>query len=247
MLTSDPGKEFRGPDTNGWVSPRSDEGRHGPEQIGSQTAFAAGRPTVHNSGLAGSYREAEDIELIFHKKGGATVSLVQLLGVAAITALLALAWDNRFALLQTQLDAVSYASSPVVFMPRIPEPAPSQATAAMVSKDSSKEITPQPINRFSNPVKSKKRKLNEDKVATSTTAIPGSAEEEVDIQEVKEAPPVIEAAPVKTEIVEAPSASTPGDVNDGEQVKKKTLGQAIKGLFKKKNKEGRKMEEKTEQ
>jgi hypothetical protein len=243
ILTDQPQNEFRGPDTNDWVSPRSEEGRRAPEQGGSQASLAVGSTSLQGSGPSGTYREPEDIELIFHKKGGATVSLVQLLGVAAITALLALAWDNRFALLQTKEDAVSYASTPVVFVPKLPEPSPIQTAAALVIKDSSSELPEQPINKVGNAVKSKKELPNHRKGQRPKTVVNQSAEKEAERLEVKEAPPVVDIAPAKTVIVDTPPASTPEGANEGEHVRKKTLGQTIKGLFKKKNKGDRKKDE----
>jgi hypothetical protein len=245
-LTDQPPNEFRGPDTNDWVSPRSEEGRRAPEQGGSQASFTVGSTPLQNSGLSGTYRDPEDIELIFHKKGGATVSLAQLLGVAAITALLVLAWDNRFALLQTKEETVSYASPPVVFVPKIPEPPPIQTATALNIKDSSSELPGQPINKLDNAVKGKKGIPKQWKGETPKPVVIESAEKEAESVEVKEAPPVDELVPA-TVVVDSPSASAPEGVNEGEQVKKKTLGQAIKGLFKKKNKEGRKKEDRSGQ
>ncbi len=245
ILTDPPRNEFRGPDANDWVSPRSGEGRQAPQQGGAQASFAVGSTSLQRPHSSRSYREAEeDIELVLHKKGGTTVSLEQLLVVGAITALLALAWDNRFALLQTKEDVVSYASTPVVFVPNIPAPSPVQAGAASVIKDSSSEVSQPPVSRVES-AKSK-RVAPKPKVAMPKAVIAGSVQKEAEGTDVKLAPPVVDIElPALT--VDTPSAPKPEGVNEGEPVKKKTLGQAIKGLFKKKNKEGRKKEDSSEQ
>lgn len=243
ILTDQSRNEFGAPDTNHWVSPRSEEGRRAPEESGSQASFTARGATLQRPGISRSYREAEDIELIFHKKDGATVSLVQLLGVAAITALLALAWDNRFALIQTKQDAVSYASTPVVFVPNIPAPSPIQRAAAL-GTDSSGELPRQPVNKVDNAVNRKKATPKQEKVEKSKPVVTDWDEKEAGNPEVKETRPEVDIAPAPVR-VDTPTASTPEGINEGQQVKKKTLGQAIKGLFKKKNKEDRKREDST--
>ena len=241
---SDDGKGFRGPDTNDWVSPRGDEGRRAPDQRGSQASLAIEAATVP-SGRSGTYRDPEDIELIVHKKGGATVSLVQLLGVAAVTALLALAWDNRFKLLQTQEEAISYASAPVIFVPRSPEHIPKPAATTFIAADSSSKLRDQSINEVQTGVKSKK---NTSKPSGAKAASPVLIQpvQETEVQEMNDALPIVD--PTDTKIIDTPvTAPQDGIEEGGETVKKKTLGQAIKGLFKKKNKEGKKKEEKVDQ
>lgn len=238
---------FRGPETDSWESPRTESGRQPIEVSAAAAAFALESPGAQRSKLTSTRSDDEDIELILHKRDGATVSLVQLLGVAVVTALLALAWDHRFELLQAGNDSITYASAPVVFTPRIPIPTPTQSLAT-TSADSSIALIQTPMGEGGKSVKSSKSKKGPKRpqaaIATTTQSASSGLEA---VQPVK-----TEVAPVAPAVEEPVSADTPSiaahkDVVEGEGVKKKTLGQAIKNLFRKKDKREKKEEVKEDQ
>ncbi len=246
-ITEPTDDSFRGPETDSWESPRTEPGRRSTEAAGAAAAFVLESSRAQRSRVSPSHSDDEDIELILHKRDGATVSLVQLLGAAVVTALLALAWDHRFELLQTQDDSITYASAPVVFTPRIPTPEPMQSLATGVSADSGVAPLPNPI-REKEPVKnSRNRKTpRQPQTAIATTSENNTSGSGMEQPANTEAPLV---APAIEEPVSAdtPSVAAEKEAGESEQVKKKTLGQAIKNLFRKKDKREKKDEEKGNQ
>jgi hypothetical protein len=171
--------------------------------------------------------EEAEIELILHKSHRSTVSLSQLLFAAVVTAASVLIWNNRFSFMPEWDQNITTAKRPQIFQaspPPLPGPTPPlrivtdslrPATAAIapapVPGGVQKKITPKPI--------SKKKNGRSIKTDTPLLTLPAI---EVKAEEVPVAP-VIEAPPPPAVVSETPE-------------KKKTLGQAIKGIFKKKKK-----------
>ncbi len=165
-----------------------------------------------------------EIDLIIHKRHGKTVSLAQLLTVALLTAGAAAAWSFDFSLVPVQQDVISYAAAPVVF-----NPAPPPAKAVITVEDSAV------------------RKRNEaPNTAIQPQAKPALKHKEAKAKSVikkQDTAQTVKAVESKTQNVNltTPIQSPPSEVKKDSLEKqvhqaeeKKTLGRALRNLFKKK-------------
>lgn len=185
----------------------------------------------------------EGIDVRIHKKGVKLVSLDQLAGSAFIALVVTTAWFGRHQFFAGKQQSLSFVT-PSAFMSEQSFAAKKQIVPAIADtiqymQDSTIPVIGAPIPR---------------KAATVTknnpTHLNNQPEEEVAVQEelktadaavTKPEVPIVEPAPV-IKVEKEPEAvkSVPEQTTDtsaGEEVmKKKSLGQALKGIFRKKNK-----------
>jgi len=187
-------------------------------------------PALCQPSFAGStrtekaYSSLPEIELVIHKRHLKTVSLAQLLGVAFLTAGIAAIWSFNVRLLPVQNEVITYALPPVVFKTT---PPPARA-AVLPVKDSVSFQTIKPV-----------KKPIEQKTKTVTAAKPSLQKKGVKPKDTAQAATPIVAKEEKAIVLptEAPPEKTATDVETTEPKAKerKTIGQAIRKLFKKKN------------
>ena len=191
--------------------------------------------------------EGEEIDIRIHKKGGKLVSLDQLAGAAFIALVLTTAWFGRHQFFAENQETVSVVT-PAAFMSEQSFAAKKEvAQTAIIPTENIQDSMVIAIpenspakNTFVTAKKNSTASLNNNSIAKS------SAEEveTSDIPEVKSEVPAVEAAPIiKEETKSEPAQSDSDNNNETSNVavedvkKKKSLGQAIKGIFKKKNKD----------
>jgi hypothetical protein len=172
--------------------------------------------------------ESEDIELILHPSDSHTVSLSQLLFVAIVTAACITVWNNRFHFLPDADRNITYAKPPQVLHF---EPAPIiAATVPLASVQDSGQSGPVALAPINVPLQPSKKGVLQKSPSTKK----GKQAAKRDTLLV--ALPVVEQ--MKDEVPPDTIATTPEPTTVAPQAaeKKKTLGQAIKNIFKKKKK-----------
>lgn len=190
-------------------------------------------------------RERE-LEIVYHKKirSGPSYSASQLVAAGLITAILAAGWYGRDSLFQYRTQAVTAKVTPFVPV-KAPISTPAKATAATPEQPvmTSVPLTPQQNTT----VPARKTKAVSQSSATPqgpqlAMAAPVNTEPEVTTppREEEKKPEAVKepasTAPTEAEVKREPSPE-PEKKTEAREEKKKTLGQAIKGIFKKKKKD----------
>ncbi|HZH95218.1 MAG TPA: hypothetical protein VEY06_05000 [Flavisolibacter sp.] len=187
-------------------------------------------------------KDRDDVELIIHKKSRHTVSLAQLFAILGITVLTVLAWKSNFTLTPQQ-ENISYAAKPVIFT-AAPPPVKVNNVAAPISDDTfgvAKEnlVPPSPPMDQKNvtvqkPAKRKKasRALSLPSEGVPSMGTTDATKSSAEVITKEEVPPSEELTPPPAE-----------DASTIKPEKKKTIGQAIRGIFKKKKRNEVKSEE----
>lgn len=196
-----------------------------------------------NRGSSYLSRERE-LEIIYHKqpRSGQSYSASQLVAAGLITAMLAAGWYGRDSLFQHKTQTVSATVSPFIHVPA-PRSAPAKAKA-VIPQDTAAiaPVTPQQNTT----VPSRKIKATTQPALTSEAqlamATPVNAEPEMATpkkEEERKPEPSIKQ-PSVTPPAEAETkkeSAEPEAKTEAKEEKRKTLGQAIKGIFKKKKKD----------
>jgi hypothetical protein len=191
-------------------------------------------------------RERE-LEVVYHKKirSGPSYSASQLVAAGLITAILAAGWYGRDSLFQHRPQTVSARVSPFVHVPT-PRSAPAKAAAATPEQAAMAVVPLTPQENTTGPARKMKTATQysatpEDPQLAMAAPVytepevttPGKDEEKKPEAAVKESPsPAAAEAEVKKE-----PAAEPRKETEAKEEKRKTLGQAIKGIFKKKKKD----------
>lgn len=191
-------------------------------------------------------RERE-LEVVYHKKlrSKPSYSASQLVAAGLITAILAAGWYGRDSLFQHKTQTVSATVSP--FVPaQTPRSAPAKAAAATPEQTTMAVVPLTPQQNTTVPA----RKV---KTVTQSSSAPGGPQlamaapvntepeattpnkEEEKKTEVAVKEPA-SPAPAEAETKKEPAAD-PEKKTEAKEEKRKTLGQAIKGIFKKKKKD----------
>jgi hypothetical protein len=205
-------------------------------------------PQVQEERITGiPFAEANPIDLVIHKKGGATITAGQLLMVAITTTIIAAAWNGKISLIPEKINSpyTAVASAPSIFhiQPKkvekaveVPVVEPTSITSidvasyaakepafpkAKKSIDQEKEV---PKEEMQSPVEGTATITSSPAVTSPVPATP--KKEETVVKEQAEAVKKSEETEQKT--TEATTTEVSG--------KKKTLGEALKGIFKKKKK-----------
>lgn len=202
---------------------------------------------VDDEGSGAVYLPRErEVEIVYHKKprSGPSYSASQLIAAGLITAILAAGWYGRDSLFQHKTQTVSATVSP--FVP-VQNPGSAPAKAAVATPEQTAmavvPLTPQQNTTVT------ARKMKAVNQSSSTPedpqlamAAPVNTEPEVTTpqKEEEKKPEIIKettsSAPAEAEPKKEPAAE-PENKTEAKEEKKKTLGQAIKGIFKKKKKD----------
>jgi hypothetical protein len=182
--------------------------------------------------LPGRKTEREEVELIIHKNTSNTVSLVQLITIVGITFLAVLAWKSNFTI-TPQKENITYAVKPVVFSAE-PPPVKPNNTVTPTREDTSKvvkeEVPPVLTSLDQKKVTVKKpAKTGKALVAPPPPSEGAPSFATTDATKSSTEATLKEEVPPSEEFTSPPPEST----NTNKPEKKKTFGQAIRGLFKK--------------
>lgn len=189
--------------------------------------------------------EENPILLEVHTLGKKSVTLPQLIGAAVLTALLAAGWYNRESLtvIRPSQNILSTAATPVVFQVMLP-PAPmvlQMPAADTTNKVVTPSVTATPVVTSRTQPRQKiepqrLQKISTEPVAATTVATLKTAEPEP--KETVKTTIATTATTEKKEVVALAKNDEPVTATVSEAgTKKRTLGQAIKSIFKKKKKE----------
>lgn len=186
-----------------------------------------------------------ELEVVYHKKirSGPSYSASQLVAAGLITAILAAGWYGRDSLFQHKPQTVSATVSPFVAVPT-PHSVPAQTAAITLEPTTMAAVPLAPQQNTTVPGRKLKSVTQSSPTPTGpqlAMAVPVDAEPEVTSpkkeEERKPDVTVKESAPVSVAEVKKEPAAEPEKKTEAKEEKKKTLGQAIKGIFKKKKKD----------
>jgi hypothetical protein len=191
-------------------------------------------------------RERE-LEVVYHKKirSKPSYSASQLVAAGLITAILAAGWYGRDSLFQYRTKAVSATVTPFVPV-QTPRSGPAKAAAVTPEQATMAVVPLTPQQNTTVParkmMKTVAQSSNSPEDPQLAMAAPVSTEPEVTTppKEEEKKPEIVKApaspAPAEAEVKKEPIAE-PEKKTEAKEEKKKTLGQAIKGIFKKKKKD----------
>lgn len=177
-----------------------------------------------NNDLKSQKKAQNELELILHKRGQNTVSFLQLIAAGIATALAILLWNSGF--IPVKAENISYAATPVVF--NVEPPPPFGNAVEIIAADT---VVTQEKKTLPLLPPTKKGSVNKQKSKSpDTIKIIKAAIIEQDSTSAKDKKTTNTSTSDTTKLKE----SSPQINNAGHSAKKKTLGQTIRTIFKKK-------------